>query len=308
MAKKVSFDNLPAMVGKMLEILTAEGSEHTATPEILQRVKLLEKKLDSIERLVSPDRPVMDKQMVLRLLKIRPKQLSELELTGVLTSHKEGRSAVFYEDDVMRCYAKQFAWRNAIEQAAKPVASESAEPTVPVEPVEPDAGKPDEPVVPIEPEPASAVSDEPVSKEDVHLIDIDAAAAMIGRSKYAVYNLTSKDRIPFMRKGNKLLFDVEVLEKWMADNSSGKGKSIRREPKETGAGTVEADGRRRVDIHEASKIVGRNPGAIYELNRGGKIPSHKEGQKVYFIAEELTEWVKTHPPRKYKRKNETETA
>ena len=299
MAKKVTFDNLPAMVEKMLEILTAEGSEHTATPEILQRVKLLEKKLDSIERLVSPDRPVMDKQMVLRLLKIRPKQLSELEITGVLMSHKEGRSTVFYEDDVMRCYAKQFTWKNAIEQVEQPATSESAEPVVPAEHIEPEAVKPDKPVAPIESEPANAVSDEPVLKEDGHLIYIDAAAAMIGRSKKAVHILTSKNQIPYIKKGGKLAFDVKELEIWLMDNPPGKRK---RKPKVEGIVSQDAPTKEQefVDIHGASEILGRTPGAIRQ--HLSSIPHEKVGRKLYFYRKELERWAETHRPRKRKQK------
>jgi hypothetical protein len=58
----------------------------------------------------------------------------------------------------------------------------------------------------------------------------------------------------------------------------------------------------RIDINAAGIIVDRNPGAIYQLIKTNVIPFHKDGRKVYFIAEELREWIKTHPARKRKSK------
>jgi hypothetical protein len=54
----------------------------------------------------------------------------------------------------------------------------------------------------------------------------------------------------------------------------------------------------RIDINVAGTIVDRNPGAIYQLIKTNVIPFHKDGRKVYFIAEELREWAKAHPARK----------
>jgi regulator of replication initiation timing len=207
MAKKVTFDNLPAMIEKVLEILTAEGSEHQALPDLVQRVKRLEMQNDSLERLLSPDRRTMDKPTVCRVLKLRPKQLSELEQAGLLLSHSEGHRTYYYEDDVVRCFMNQSAWKNAIEAAAKP-----------------------EPVQPIEP-------------------------------------------------------DTDVVE----------------QP----ANAAELTGR--IDMKAACVIVNRNPAAIYQLVKTKAIPFHKDGRNLFFIAEELTEWVKTHQARKYKKRNENET-
>ena len=60
MTKKLTFDALPAAVEKILEILSSEGSEHAALPELVQRIALIEKKIDYLQKTVSPDRPVMD--------------------------------------------------------------------------------------------------------------------------------------------------------------------------------------------------------------------------------------------------------
>ncbi len=77
MAKKVSFDNLPAAVEKILALLASGESGHTALPELVQRIALLEKKIDHLERSLSPNRPVVDMQTVCKVLKLRPKAVSE---------------------------------------------------------------------------------------------------------------------------------------------------------------------------------------------------------------------------------------
>ncbi len=174
MARKVSFDNLPAAVGKILEILTAEGSEHTATPEILQRVKLLEKRLDSIERMLSPGRRTMDKKTVLRVLKIRPRMLSELETSGVLLSHSEGRGTVYFEDDVVKCFMNQSAWKAAVEEAPR---------------LAPDA-------------PAGVPS----------RVDIYGASRILDRTPGAIRQHLSS--LPHEKIGGKLYFAPEALEEW----------------------------------------------------------------------------------------------
>ncbi len=197
MAKKVSYDNLPAAVEKILEILTAEGSDHTALPELIGRMTVTEKRLDKIEQLLSPERAAMDKKTVLRVLKIRPKMLSELEFSGTLLSHTEGRRVFYYEDDVVRCFMNQSAWKAAIEEASR---ERSVEPAT------------DKPL------PAGSES----APADNILIDIEAAAEMIGRTKLTIYKLTSTNKIPFIRTGKKLSFEVEALRKWMADNTPRK--------------------------------------------------------------------------------------
>jgi excisionase family DNA binding protein len=289
MAKNVSFDNLPKTVEKILDILTAEGSDHTALPELLHRVTVTERRLDKIEQLLSPDEAKMDKYTVLRLLKIRPKMLSEMELSGVLVSHSEGRRTFYYERDVVLCFMNQSSWKAAIEEASKPGPVESA---------------PDKPQ-PVESEPTPATDG---------LIDIDAAAEIIGKSKWTIYKLIKDDALPHIRKGRGFLFDAEKLKLWLEENSFRRREpqsNVTEKPEskapEVSPSTAEATGR--IDIKVACEIVGRNPAAIYQLIKTKSIPNHKEGRKVYFIAEELREWIKIHPPRKYTRRNETkETA
>ena len=288
MAKTASFDNLPKMVEKILEILTAEGSDHNALPEIIQRITVIEKRLDKFEQMLSPNRAKMDKKAVLSVLNITPKILRKLEHSGLLLSHSEGRRIFYYEDDVVRCFMNQSALKAAVEGVPK---------TISIEPVLD------------KPEPVESGS----NPSNDGLLDIEAAATMIGRTKLTIYKLTSQSKIPFIRQGRKLLFEVEALEKWMHDNTPRKRNPQRDVTEHPEQETLEvspsvADATGRIDIKVACEIVGRNPAAIYQLIKTKSIPSYKEGNKVYFNAEELREWGKTHPPRKYKRKNETETA
>ncbi len=184
MAKKLTFDKLPDAVGKILEILNSEGSEHTALPELIERMTLLEKKFDYLQKSLSPEKSMMDMQSVCKALKLRPKAVSELAAAGVLPSRTEGRRTLFYEDAVVKYFMTQPAWNAA---AAKSASAEST------------------------------------------------------------------------------------------------------------PGAIDAEGRRRVDIHTASELVGRSKAAVYILTSKGKIPFHKDGKKVYFYTDELREWLKSHP-------------
>lgn len=97
MAKKLTFDGVPAAVEKILEILTAPENGHEALPELLKRLAVVEKKIDNLQKQVSPNRPVMDLQAVCRILKIRTKAAYELAARGILPSHSEGKKTYFYE-------------------------------------------------------------------------------------------------------------------------------------------------------------------------------------------------------------------
>ena len=187
--KKLTFDQLPAAVGKILEILESPDNSASAIPDLFKRITLLENKIDYLQRSVSPDSAMLDKQTVLRILKIRPSALNELVESGVLPTRKDGRSTLFYEDAVVRYFMIGPKWTAAVSE------------TTPAE--------------------------------------VDAEALAI-------------------------------------------------------------DGNQRVDIGVAATITGRSKAAIYQLTSAKVIPFHKDGAKVYFIAGELQEWSKTHPPRKRK--------
>lgn len=210
MAKKLSFDNLPQAVEKILNILSSETSEHTALPELVERITLLEKKIDYLQRSVSPDRPVMDMHEVCRALKLRPKAVSELAKAGVLISREQGRRTVYYQDSVVACFMAGTAWREATAPKAGPTKAEAT-----------------------------------------------AAAAE-------------------------------------ADADAGE-----KAPNYTAANAQE---HRRIDIHTVSELSNRNPAAIYQLVKNGRIPFHKEGRSLYFFADEILEWARAHPGRKYKKR------
>lgn len=282
MAKKISFDNLPSAVEKIVELLTAEGTDHTALPELAQRMTLLEKRCANIERLLSPDRPLMDKQTVMRVLKVRPKVLVELENEGLLISHSEGRRSVYYEDDVVRFYMST-GWRALVEAASKTERALATEST------------------------PKALPDEPATATDGQLVDIDAAVELVGLTKLTLYKLTSNKKIPFVKQGSKNLFDPVALKEWMESRTSRKrkdvvvnGETVRPRSDNVEGATGE---HRRVDMAVAGKILDRTPSAIYQLITTGSVPHYKDGRKVYFFSDELEEWIKTHPPRKRKSKS-----
>ena len=197
MAKKISFDNLPAAVEKILEHLTTGESEHTALPELIQRITLLEKKIDHLEKTLSPNRPVMDKHTVLKILKIRPKMLNELEMSGVLSSHSEGRKTVFYEDDVVKFHMNQ-GWKAAMAEAFKPAPADPA---------------------PVDPLPAD------IPAEGRHRIDINAASVILNRSTGAIRQQLLGNRIPHYRDGRWVYFYTDELREWAKTHRPLKRKS-----------------------------------------------------------------------------------
>lgn len=202
MTKKLSFDKLPEALEKFFETLTADDSERTWLPELFGRLALLEKKIDHLQRTLSPDKPVMDMTEVCRVLKLRPKAVNELAMSGALPSCKQGNKTLFYEEDVAKYFMTRGSYRKEGSQ------SDSAEPGFP--------------------------QDVPVGKYSAEL------ATRVGQ---------------------------------------------------------------RVNIHAASEIIGRNPPAIYQLITTKGIPYYKDGRTVYFLADELQEWLKTNPPRKHRKRS-----
>jgi len=106
MAKKLTFDELPVAVEKILDILSNPDNSHTALPEILRRVAVIEKKVNSLQETLSPKHPTMDVQSVCRLLRIRPRVAYTLADSGAILSRIEGRKTLFYKDDVYRYFVE----------------------------------------------------------------------------------------------------------------------------------------------------------------------------------------------------------
>lgn len=184
MAKKLTFDSIPAAVEKILEILTDPDNGHEALPELLRRLAVVERKIDDLQKQVSPNRPAMDLQTTCRILKIRPKAAYELAEKGVLPSHSEGKKTLFYEDDVVKYFMNQPAWSAAI---AVPTTEKPTSNSIPV------AGR--------------------------QPIGMDSACKIVERSAAAVYQLTAKNRIPFHRDGpKKLYFYEDELQQWLKEN------------------------------------------------------------------------------------------
>jgi excisionase family DNA binding protein len=51
------------------------------------------------------------------------------------------------------------------------------------------------------------------------LLDIKEASAYIGLSVHTLYTMVSQRRIPFVRVGRLVKFDVDLLEKWIKQNT-----------------------------------------------------------------------------------------
>ena len=51
------------------------------------------------------------------------------------------------------------------------------------------------------------------------LIDIREAAEYTGLSVHTVYTMVSQRRIPFVKMGRLVKFDVELLDKWIKQNT-----------------------------------------------------------------------------------------
>ena len=212
--KRVTRDNLPEVVGRIWDFLQstgwAEGRHGKTTDEFDRRLERLEKKIDNIERLLSPDRPVMEKTTVLRLLKLRPRQLGELERTGILMSHREGRGSVFYEDDVMRFYASG-VWRKVKEEAEEEKIAQSSP-----------AGSGSPATVPtavareIAPPPKVSAA---IPATGRRRVDIYGAAEVLGCSPEAV-RLLFKSGLPCHRDGVWFYFFTDELREWAEKSKS----------------------------------------------------------------------------------------
>ncbi len=199
MTKKLSFDKLPEAVEKILAILTAENSGHTALPELVQRIMLLEKKVDHLEKTLSPDRPTMDKHTVLKTLKIRPKTLNELEMSGALPSHTEGRKSLYYEYDVVKLFMTQPAWKAAAESGAESGADSK------------------------HPATTTRTSTVPIEADGRRLVDIYGASEILGRTPGAIrQHLHISEDFPYHKDGRRLYFYSDELREWAKNHAPRK--------------------------------------------------------------------------------------
>lgn len=198
MAKKLSFNDLPAAVEKILEILSSEGSEHSALSELPERITQLERKIEYLQIITSPDKPVMDMQTVCRVLKLKPKAVYELARQGVLPTREQGKKTVFYEEGVIKFYATQPAWKAALA-AAKPESASANPESNEQEPID-------------------------IPTEGRQRVDTNVAAVMLNRSVGAVYQLVSTNKIPFHKDGRSTYFYTDELREWAKDHPPLKRK------------------------------------------------------------------------------------
>ena len=50
---------------------------------------------------------------------------------------------------------------------------------------------------------------------------------------------------------------------------------------------------RPLSIHQASELLGKATGTIYNLVYKNRIPFHKKSGRLYFFEEELVNWIKS---------------
>ena len=51
------------------------------------------------------------------------------------------------------------------------------------------------------------------------LISVNEAAAFTGLSPHTIYTMVSQRRIPYVKVGRLVKFDVELLDKWIKQNT-----------------------------------------------------------------------------------------
>jgi len=216
MAKKISFDDVPAALDSILKILTAETSEHSLLPTLLQRVTLIEKKIDHLQRSLSTERPTMDMHRVCRVLKLRPKAVNELVLSGALPSVNNGRKMLIYEDGVVRYFMNLPTWKEAAESVAEPPKGRPGRPKK-VRPVVVEAADAAEATIANAPEDVEVVEAVGGVNHDAHQrVDINAASLILGRSTAAIRQQLTK--IPYYRDGRSIYFFADEIAEWAKHN------------------------------------------------------------------------------------------
>lgn len=127
----------------------------------------------------------------------------------------------------------------------------------------------------------------------------------------AVNELAIAGVLPSREQGRKTVFYEDGVMKYFATLPAWKGTKEKPErvrkhavSNENIPEEIPADGRQRVGIDVAVRILDRKPGAVYQLLKTSSVPHYREGRQVYFFTDELREWVLSHPPRKRKAKNQ----
>ncbi len=200
MVRRLSFDKLPEAMQKFMEILTPEDSESSLLPELLQRLTRLESKIDHLQRTISPDRPVMEMHEVCRALRLRPRAVNELAISGVLPTRELGKKTVFFEDGVIKYFMTQGHWRDSA--ASKQVAVKRD---------------------PTDISPAEAREAVPVVEER-RRVGIDMACEITDRKAPAIYQLISTKSIPCHKDGRKVYFFTDELREWVKNHPPKKRK------------------------------------------------------------------------------------
>jgi len=60
----------------------------------------------------------------------------------------------------------------------------------------------------------------------IKLLTIEELAIKLGISKGSLYNMTSKQAIPFVKIGKRIRFDEQEIDKWVLNQSLGPQSSL----------------------------------------------------------------------------------
>ncbi len=60
---------------------------------------------------------------------------------------------------------------------------------------------------------------EPYNKKQARLMDVSQAATYTGVSVHTLYKMVSQRRIPYVKVGRLVKFDVELLDKWLRQHT-----------------------------------------------------------------------------------------
>ena len=63
-----------------------------------------------------------------------------------------------------------------------------------------------------------------------HLIKIEELSRLLSIPKGSLYNLVSQKRIPFVKIGRRLLFDVDKISEWIEEHSEPVYTNLERGP------------------------------------------------------------------------------
>lgn len=123
----------------------------------------------------------------------------------------------------------------------------------------------------------------------MNLIDVDAAAAMLGMSVSWLRKRTGDGSISFVKLGKAVRFDPATLTAWLHRHACEVIDA---------AGTLPAapvpSGEQVLDIAGAAELLGMSVSWLYKATSAGAVPHFKIGKVVRFDPARLRAWATSH--------------